>query len=1267
MASVDNRARSALRPTITGITSAEPRAGSVLILVVALLVLLALIGIAWLSTSRLDLQAASQHTRNTQAEILLDSVQRLAVESLVSDLEGQSGSTGRAVLRPPTSEPSIASVHRTVDSSKTDPYLASRTPIADGNGPLGPVVAWPAVSAPLTAGVGVFESPVVQPGIASRLDHARFDLRPGAATITTPNGPAELPALRGTTNDGAPALILAADTDGDGIADAGWWKLPVGPINGITYYAASRIIDNAAAFNAAVHWKPIREFAQANAQPGKFNDNFFTTNIDFESALLPGPNHAREMNRLNAYRFNDPEFSFADMTRDYGDRAVASAMTVPVEDPPTPGDADSAQGPRRRLDMAWTSPFDEFYHQLAARLENPGVYDLSRTSAFQRFRALEASDSAALAAGFVVRRSKNDLSDLERLLPDSMGLEGVLSATTPATPYPSGNVAAWFRDNFNYADSQSRWSRRALTVTRNPVSNLAFAHELSAVPAGDKTADWTSDPLKMPDRAVGSISPRVSLNTATFGELWRGFWMAMDSPFLSSSPYPQFDPSRPGAAPYQMFRSPLRDPSNNSQLRLNADQVALLRSAAAAVNAIDLRDSDDDVTSASFTTQIAGEAVDVRVFGTERQPFITEVYVSNDNSKPDAFESGTKANPKGFIAVELYNPSSKPIRLNGWTLGLLARNAANAGQMSIYPIPGFGGFGPEDVVPATTPTSLGYLVLGNWPGPNGVAQSVEDASYVPKSASVEGFNRYRYVTNLHKVLHDEDDPATGDGFELVLLRPRSGKGIPANAVADPLPAHEVFNDKLQLSELAPVDSFDFGAGFGLVKQGSKTFTVYHYARLSGKTQQWKCVYPGRWSVGNGSPFRQEFAVRYATWTRGAGQNNSDPWRLGGSQPTFPPVALGGEDPVATYENPFPDIPLNDSDRADFNQVGSPDDGKQRFPFGGYATNGDLLRTPYIGSYVIRLHRPAGSATAPDDAPIIEMNPLTMDAAAADDLNPNTDTIEQVGRFCPLRYSDAPAAYSSPSPLPPDDPYGWASDIFEHFSVQNPHDDYLPNVEPKAYAAAYTAATGQAAQPPAPVRNSPGVSANDDAEALVPLQGLINVNTAPLPVLAAVPYTADRAVNRQIAQMIVRFRDGDRSLNVAGAGYFKSIFDLNQVVSFDAAGRPDLARTFQNGLGTATDTDSRPSDIETGDADEDAPPPPPAKRDFRNQFRVLNRISNLLTVRSDSYTCYLQLQGWRNAGTENARLIVERRRAFIADRAQATSSNRTVLTLPVDSN
>ena len=72
-------------------------------------------------------------------------------------------------------------------------------------------------------------------------------------------------------------------------------------------------------------------------------------------------------------------------------------------------------------------------------------------------------------------------------------------------------------------------------------------------------------------------------------------------------------------------------------------------------------------------------------------------------------------------------------------------------------------------------------------------------------------------------------------------------------------------------------------------------------------------------------------------------------------------------------------------------------------------------------------------------------------------------------------------------------------------------------------------------------------------------------------------------------------------------------------------------------------------------------------DFEKQFLAFNRLSNLVTVRSDSFTAYVLVQGWRNAGTATPELVVQRRAAFIADRSASTPSNLTLNVTNIPAN
>jgi hypothetical protein len=56
-------------------------------------------------------------------------------------------------------------------------------------------------------------------------------------------------------------------------------------------------------------------------------------------------------------------------------------------------------------------------------------------------------------------------------------------------------------------------------------------------------------------------------------------------------------------------------------------------------------------------------------------------------------------------------------------------------------------------------------------------------------------------------------------------------------------------------------------------------------------------------------------------------------------------------------------------------------------------------------------------------------------------------------------------------------------------------------------------------------------------------------------------------------------------------------------------------------------------------------------DFEEQFLQPTRISNLITTRSDSFTCYILVQGYRNANTANPKLEVQKRVAYIIDRSK----------------
>src|SRR5258706_5928329 len=78
------------------------RPGSVLVMVVALLVMLALIGTAAMSTARIDRIASVQHVANTEIDMLAESVKQMVIGQLVNDLFSTAGpnQADSAILNP---------------------------------------------------------------------------------------------------------------------------------------------------------------------------------------------------------------------------------------------------------------------------------------------------------------------------------------------------------------------------------------------------------------------------------------------------------------------------------------------------------------------------------------------------------------------------------------------------------------------------------------------------------------------------------------------------------------------------------------------------------------------------------------------------------------------------------------------------------------------------------------------------------------------------------------------------------------------------------------------------------------------------------------------------------------------------------------------------------------------------------------------------------------------------------------------------------------
>jgi hypothetical protein len=76
---------------------------------------------------------------------------------------------------------------------------------------------------------------------------------------------------------------------------------------------------------------------------------------------------------------------------------------------------------------------------------------------------------------------------------------------------------------------------------------------------------------------------------------------------------------------------------------------------------------------------------------------------------------------------------------------------------------------------------------------------------------------------------------------------------------------------------------------------------------------------------------------------------------------------------------------------------------------------------------------------------------------------------------------------------------------------------------------------------------------------------------------------------------------------------------------------------------------------------------PPVGDFQTQFLAIDRVSNLITTRSDSFTVYVVVEGWTNPGTPTAALVSTRRVGYILDRSGITPTNSSPKLIAIPGN
>lgn len=1290
------------------------RPASVLILVVALLVLMALIGTAFITTAGTDRFSAAQHSYNTEIDLLVEGVVNMCEGSLLGDI----------VPKGQYRHPSYG--YMTGDHPESDTHLASRTPEEPPPGNpynLPPNLRlWRYTSGAPTAPVGpAYEMP--WSGTSPPAPAAQG----GAGAGTLPNNPyynarqfmqptfIDLPQPDGTVKP-YPALVcydptdtasvgktyLAADADGDGIADAPLFRLTPGQINNVTYYAAVRIVDNAAAINANVALKSSAPDPSIGitTYPAAPVGDFFPTHIDLAGILFG--NNAQRLSQLNSLFYHRLTGLVNANPAGAGTIGQWNAYQRPWNDPvPHPQSPVQAQP---RADHVFSSPQDMLWHMLGRRLENPGYHE--PVNGQNRYSALGVGDQARLALGFCVADSAGGLTPIEQILGPS--LDPNQNNRIARYPYLPNQVDAWFNNNFAYDPAGgNNMPLRSILVTRNPTHNFApvrgfnpkgrwtpgaeygvgdwvwhealpvgpnaapdptpraaiclRAHVAEAQPAATNPTHPYNAPTHWAVMPWSTHPTRLNINTASFEQLWANFFAVMrDARGVAAT----------AAANGQQFRNPIRkrpplpgEPPGPAGVQLTARQVAMMRAAIAAVNAIDLRDPDGDVTSRTIelASAVGGPSYRVDVFGTEPQVYLTYAFVDAD------------AHGRVYVALEFYNPYDRPVFFTNWRLGWMERDPIS--------------FEPRPMRSVADLTDVGRLD----PGQRVVIESNRDMR--PEAGDFQGHMAAPDPdTRIHpsNVQALEQFALLGSG-EMYLLRPRRADGARSQGVrpdnADPLSRNQFNEAAAPLEDLVPADQLDFN-GVSAAAATDGRGRRWHYARAftgleRNKNSAWHCVWPGRYDPRQGTD-ESRLGLRHEGWRVEVDDPNGMP-------PQY--VTAGG---IGKFKE-SPQDPDGGQYRATYNtralQLASPgmagpnpaplNGTAARFPYGGFARTGDVMQVPFIGGYRIRQSAP-GTA-------IYELHSVTMDSLFGDDADPNNDVDnrimppapkEQIGRFCPIEPEELLAnrgnvnkdPLTSPD-MAPQGSYGWALDLMEFFSVGGPQDDFMPNVDPINMADELSrvappwdvgyqsgdptvqgGGTPKAAAQPQPVANGQpdtnpySVWVNRGKEDAAAYHGRININTASWKVLSTVPFilpahrggnVAQAAQdNVNLARTIVAYRDYAMGQPVPRP--FRHLWELQLVPGFREAMGDPLAKPD---FGPARGDLSTPFRSATADERGDG-----VVGDFENRFAMLNRLSNLLTTQSDSYTVYVTVQGWRNAGSPVPELVAVRRAALIIDRS-----------------
>ena len=637
---------------------------------------------------------------------------------------------------------------------------------------------------------------------------------------------------------------------------------------------------------------------------------------------------------------------------------------------------------------------------------------------------------------------------------------------------------------------------------------------------------------------------RAGLNTAGFGELYRAFWNVMVDRAGMEDPTDTADPPLTAAAGYQngTFAAPapsgggappddVFDPSKVGPVDTRREQVVLLRAALAAVNAMDIRDvehpgdpGDADITVAevplsylrfgslpyqpdptladfneflpydpsdpydngsaySAATPVSSRQLTARVFGTEAQPFITEV-IAQWNAAGDDLD---------YLAVELMNPYPFDLKMRGWRL--VAFNPTTGAMTDLAVFGEYGAVG--DTMPASAGDRDGNMVIEPQVFPSayddaGTPADTTDDTYAPHRFVLEFGTRPTGPEGVTVQAASDDAATISDGggsladgmisddptaprvpdghtffapplpggvepftlltadHRLVLLRP-ADNDAPAPPPVTPVAAYAAavradFN-------LVPLDAVDL--------RGLESFADrrIRYSR-DDTNRNWQFVFHGRYEEDNLALPLNDEAVSEGVQVFDTPAATPDYQGELGVVNTTITVNMVNAGVTATGGFPVGPVLGGPIFRA-LPGAGVVNAEEPSHPYGGFARDGDAYAIPILGGYTLFYDGgPGGNTQIPDgdslgatfdglqaDAEILKMTPVTFDTEHSD-----TDANDLWGRFVfneggipgdgTIQTIDADGSGDDGDPV-----YAWASDLTEYVTaLDNFGDDAMPNVD-----------------------------------------------------------------------------------------------------------------------------------------------------------------------------------------------------------------------------